>query len=175
MGMNPLEFQSKPHNIEQKTSEHLKVLAKAWKQLFQLYRKNTDAQVSIVKADIGKAMLYEFAQMCNINHTLGSEDITFVLQFHEDNIPAFLRAIRGSDLMKNLFSNQTNQFWNIGSKELTFQISESENISMGLEYDFDHGLFHVEIDYTNIKKILVQIPDAFPILVLMTQFVGIKK
>jgi hypothetical protein len=173
--MNRLEFQPKTDQNKPKSNEHLKVLAKSWKQLLLLYRKKTDANVSIIKADINKAVLLEFAQMCNISHTLNSENITFQLEFHEDNIPAFLRAIRGSELMKNLFSDQTNQSWNIGSKQLTFQTSESENISMGLEYEFKNGIFHVEIDYTNIKKILVQIPDAFPILVLMTQFVGIKK
>jgi hypothetical protein len=175
--MNQTMFSGEPSNERQKIKEskdHLKVIAHAWKQIYQLYRNQTDHNISIIKAEIPQVVLYEFAEMFNIAHTLDSENITFKLLFNYHNIPNLLDAINGSELMKNLFEKNTIHTWNSGNTDLTFEISATEIIKMKMKFRPELRSFLLEINYSTIKQILVQIPDAFPLLVLNTKFVGIK-
>jgi hypothetical protein len=170
-------FNQKPSNETPKSKEskeYLKVVFRAWKQIYQLYTNKTDHNISIVKADISQVVLLEFAEMFNIAHNLDSENITFKLLFNYHNIPNLLDAINGSELMKNLFEKNTIHTWNSGNSDLVFEISESEAIKMQMEFKPELRSFLLQVNYKTIQQILVQIPDAFQILVLNTKFVGIK-
>jgi hypothetical protein len=175
--MNLNIFSGRSSNERQKpkeSSEHLKVVTRAWKQIYQLYTNQTDHNISIVKAEIPQVVLYEFAEMFNIAHTLDSENITFKLLFNYHNIPNLLDAINGSELMKNLFERNTIHTWNSENTDLTFEISATEIIKMQMEFRPELRSFLLEINYKTIKQILVQIPEAFKLLVLNSKFVGIK-
>jgi hypothetical protein len=177
LSMNLNIFSGKSSNERQKpkeSSKHLKVVTRAWKQIYQLYTNQTDHNISIVKAEIPQVVLYEFAEMFNIAHTLDSENITFKLLFNYHNIPNLLDAINGSELMKNLFERNTIHTWNSGNTDLTFEISATEIIKMQMEFRPELRSFLLEINYKTIKQILVQIPEAFKLLVLNSKFVGIK-
>jgi hypothetical protein len=182
LSMNPFESTSNQPTVEKtqrKEQHHILVFLRAWKQIAQLLQHKTDEDIVISRLPIKSVLYHEVgqlvAQLLKITHNYDAQNIWFHLQFHQREMNEMLGLVCDSPLYDKIFSQNTVQVWDIGSKDISFNISESEKISMKLVHHRKERIFELDINYATIKQILPYIPNIFPILVLKTTLKSINK